>query len=74
MMWSDLPYSEQLKILDKINNILDYEQDPSVKIGLSAAIDELKIWSNSPYVLNEEQLIVYAQDIFEEANADDSIK
>jgi len=68
MEWNQLDYDNQLKVISKINGLLALEIDVDIQAGLVAAINELKLWSNQPCLLlnEEEALIVSAKDSFEE--------
>lgn len=47
-MWNELSYEDQVKIMDFLRSLLSKQTDPELQDGLSAAIKELEIWSNSP--------------------------
>ena len=48
MQWNELDYDLQMKVVDRIINLLDKEKDPMMWEGIVAAMHELEIWSNSP--------------------------
>lgn len=48
MLWNELDYDDQIKVLDKISSLVEKEKDSIVKSGLVAALNELDIWSNTP--------------------------
>jgi hypothetical protein len=48
MIWNQLPYELQQKIIDRIVTLLETEDDDHMQDGLIAAIHELEVWSNSP--------------------------
>lgn len=74
MLWNELEYKEQLKIIDKIVSLLEREEDSSSQDGLMAAVHELELWSNSPCQGSFESgvLIAEGQDPFEESDIYDS--
>jgi hypothetical protein len=48
MLWNELDYEMQMKILDRIGDLLLQEKDEAMQFGIAAAITELEVWSNSP--------------------------
>lgn len=48
MLWNQLSYDEQLEVLDLIQGLLMRQRDKQVRLALSAALNELEVWSNSP--------------------------
>ena len=38
----------QLKIMDRIGDLIMEEKDEAVQFGIAAAITELEMWSNAP--------------------------
>lgn len=48
MQWNELDYETQMKILDRIGDLINQEKDVVIQYGIAAAINELEIWSNSP--------------------------
>lgn len=48
MLWNELEYSAQLRVLDKIVSLLEKEEDCLMQDGLMAAVHELETWSNTP--------------------------
>lgn len=48
MIWNQLPYELQQKVIDKVVTLLETEEDESIQDGLIAAVHELEVWSNSP--------------------------
>lgn len=48
MLWNELSYEEQLKILSLIEDTLLKQVDELMQDGLVAAIVELEAWSNCP--------------------------
>lgn len=47
-MWNDLSYEFQLKVLEKIEDVLLKELDEEMQEGLVEALIELELWSNKP--------------------------
>jgi len=67
MLWNELEYSDQMKIIDRIVSLLEKEDDSLMQDGIIAAIHELEVWSNSPcQILDEDVLVVQATDSWEE--------
>lgn len=60
MIWNQLDYATQLRIVNKIFQLALIEDDDCIKDGLIAAINELEIWSNSP-IEDDELYVVQAQ-------------
>jgi hypothetical protein len=48
MQWNNIDYDMQMKILDRIGDLILQETDESMQFGIAAAITELEVWSNSP--------------------------
>ena len=48
MQWNEIDYDLQMKIVERITDLLDKEKAPMMREGIIAAIHELEIWSNSP--------------------------
>lgn len=48
MRWNELDYEMQMRILDRIGDLILGEKDEVMQFGIAAAIGELEIWSNSP--------------------------
>jgi len=48
MIWNELEYSLQVKVMDRIVDLLKDEEDDEMQDGLIAAIHELEVWSNTP--------------------------
>jgi hypothetical protein len=48
MIWNQLTYETQTKIVDKIIDLLKEDNDDLTQDGLIAAVNELETWSNSP--------------------------
>lgn len=46
MLWNELEYSLQSKVVDRIVDLLKEEGDDSVVDGIMAAVHELELWSN----------------------------
>ena len=61
MIWTDLDFTTQEKVIDKIVELLKNEDDDLVQDGLMAAVHELELWSNRPIPETEEPFIAQAQ-------------
>lgn len=48
MIWNQLDYSLQMKVVDRIVDLLKDEEDGAMQDGIIAAVHELEVWSNSP--------------------------
>lgn len=48
MIWNELDYELQVKVMDRIVELLENEEDGDMQDGLIAAIHELEVWSNTP--------------------------
>jgi hypothetical protein len=48
MIWNQLDYDLQQKVIDRIVTLLESEEDSNMQDGLIAAVHELEVWSNSP--------------------------
>jgi hypothetical protein len=48
MIWNQLNYDLQQKVIDRIVTLLESEEDSVMQDGLIAAVHELEVWSNSP--------------------------
>jgi hypothetical protein len=48
MIWNQLSYELQNKVIDRIVDLLKEENDDSVVDGIMAAVHELDLWSNKP--------------------------
>ena len=48
MLWNELDYETQMKIIDRMISLLQNEDDDLMQDGLMAAVHELETWSNSP--------------------------
>jgi|SRR5271166_3338684 len=48
MQWNEIDYEMQMKILDRIGDLILQEKDEAMQFGIAAAITELEVWSNSP--------------------------
>lgn len=60
MIWNELDYSLQQKVMDKIVDLLKTEEDDEMQDGLIAAIHELEVWSNTPcQIVGEDGLTEY---------------
>lgn len=54
MQWNELSWETQMKVLDKIEEILLKETDVPMQDAIVAAISELEVWSNSPCKISED--------------------
>ena len=60
MLWNHLDYSTQVKVIDRIVDLLKNEEDDLMQDGIIAAIHELEVWSNTPcQVIDEEGFTEY---------------
>jgi hypothetical protein len=68
MLWNELEYDTQSTILLKILSLIDDERDKKMRGALMAAFLELRMWSNFPcQVIEEESLpVAEAQDQYED--------
>lgn len=48
MLWNELDYHTQMKVIDRIVDLLKEENDDLMQDGIIAAVHELEVWSNSP--------------------------
>jgi len=48
MIWNELEYSLQQKVIDRIVDLLKDEESGEMQDGIIAAVHELEIWSNTP--------------------------
>lgn len=56
MQWNELSYEMQMKVLDRIGDLmLEEDDDEPLQFALAAAIMELEVWSNSPCQVVEEK-------------------
>jgi hypothetical protein len=60
MIWNELDYTTQMKVIDRIVELLRDEDDDSMQDGIIAAVHELEIWSNSPIAGEEEPYVAQA--------------
>lgn len=63
MSWDKLNYDLQIKVLNKINDLIAEETDPKLLKALIEASNELKLWMVNP--ANIEPYIVEAQEVDE---------
>lgn len=58
MIWNQLPYELQQKVIDRIVTLLEDEENDLMQDGLIAAVHELEVWSNSPcQIIGESGLV-----------------
>jgi hypothetical protein len=48
MLWNELDFNFQEKVIDRIIDILKEDNSDDMQYGIMAAIHELECWSNSP--------------------------
>lgn len=48
MIWNELDYDLQQKVIDRITDLLKDEEEDEMQDGIIAAVHELEIWSNTP--------------------------
>lgn len=48
MLWNELSYPDQVKILSLIEDLLLRQTEEKIQDGLVAALVELETWDNSP--------------------------
>ena len=48
MLWNELNYDLQQKVIDRIVDLLKDEENDAMQDGLIAAVHELEVWSNTP--------------------------
>jgi hypothetical protein len=53
MIWNNLSYSLQCKVIDRIVDLLKDEENDHMIDGIMAAVHELEVWSNSPCTVIE---------------------
>ncbi len=60
MLWNELDYEAQMKVLTSISTLLNDNKNSLIHEDIIAAIQELKTWSNSPIfdedVINDETI------------------
>lgn len=67
MLWNDLSYDTQLKIMEIIEETLLHQTDENLQDGMVAALTELEIWSHAPIIsLEEEPYVAQAQFVDDE--------
>ena len=48
MLWNELNYGLQQKVIDRIVDLLKDEENDAMQDGIIAAVHELEVWSNTP--------------------------
>lgn len=48
MQWNHVPYDIQLKVMDKIGDLMLKEENETLMFAMASALVELELWSNSP--------------------------
>lgn len=68
MIWNELDYELQVKVIDRIVDLLKVEDDDDMQDGLIAAVHELEVWSNTPCTVmdNSNTYVAEAKDPFPE--------
>ena len=51
MLWNELNYDLQQKVIDRIVDLLKDEENDAMQDGLIAAVHELEVWSNTPCII-----------------------
>ena len=59
MQWNDLSYEVQMKVLDRIGDLIFEEKNEEMQFAIAAAIVELEVWSNTPCKVIEEDGTAY---------------
>lgn len=60
MIWNELNYILQQKVIDKIVNLLKDEEAGEMQDGIIAAVHELEVWSNTPcQIVGEDGITEY---------------
>lgn len=71
MLWNELDYNLQVKVIDRIVDLLRDEDDDAMQDGIIAAVHELEVWSNTPcQIVDTDGYIAVAQDPFCETGWD----
>ena len=60
MQWNELDYDLQQKVIDRVVDLLQDEEDGTMVDGIMAAVHELEIWSNTPCTVTEEPTVAHA--------------
>lgn len=69
MIWNELEYDLQRKVIDRIVDLLKDEESGEMQDGIIAAVHELEIWSNTPcQIIGGDDYVASAveQDLFSE--------
>jgi hypothetical protein len=65
MLWNELDYETQMKIIDRMISLLQDEDNDLMQDGIMAAVHELETWSNSPLedkdIIDNEPFVAQAQ-------------
>ena len=61
MIWTELDFKTQEKVIDKITELLNHEYDNIIQDGIMAAVCELELWANRPAPEDNEPFIAEAQ-------------
>jgi len=46
-MWNHLQYTDQIKAMEKIYDLMEQQSDETTRVALNAALMELELWSNA---------------------------
>ena len=74
MIWNNLSYDLQCKVIDRIVDLLKDEENDAMVDGIIAAVHELEVWSNSPCTVvetNGQTVLAVEADPFCEKGWDD---
>lgn len=73
MLWNELDYDLQRKVIDRVVDLLKNEDDDLMQDGIIAAVHELECWSNTPCQIidNVDGYIAIARDPFPDDDFDD---
>jgi hypothetical protein len=72
MLWNHLDYSLQVKVIDRIVDLLRDEDDDLMQDGLIAAVHELEVWSNTPcQIMDGDTILAVEPDPFCEKGWDE---
>lgn len=68
MLWNEIDYKVQLKVIDRIVELFSSEEDAYMQDAIMAAINELETWSNSPCQVynHSDEYVAFGQDPIKE--------
>jgi len=64
MQWNELEYEVQMKVMDRIGDLIFQTEDEQMQFAIAAAITELEVWSNSPIIVRQAPLPMEEPDPF----------